>query len=92
MQVTVRYMGQLRHATGTPEETIATPGARTAAEFLRDLADRHGEPARRLLLDAARIQPTLLLFVGDEQADPAATVLRDGDVLTLLTPIAGGAS
>jgi molybdopterin/thiamine biosynthesis adenylyltransferase len=40
----------------------------------------------------AGLHPTVLLFVGDEQVGPGErVVLRDGDVVTVLLPVAGGA-
>jgi len=36
------------------------------------------------------VQPAILLFVGDEQVGPETVPLRDGDVVTVLTPMAGG--
>src|SRR5262249_13619867 len=55
-----------------------------------DLARRHGGSLSALLLTATgQLQPTILTFIGDDQANRDA-VLRDGDIVTLLTPIAGG--
>jgi molybdopterin converting factor small subunit len=92
MKVVVRYMAQLRQAAGRAGEEIDLDGPCSLPDLLRRLAGRHGEPFGRLLLDAGgSLQPSILLFVGDEQVGAGAPVqLRDGDVITLLAPMAGG--
>ena len=84
-------MAQLRQTAGAAWEQVELERPCTAAELLNHLAARHGRPFRDLVLDAAGdVRPAVLLFIGDEQVCPEATVLRDGDVLTVLTPMAGG--
>ncbi len=39
---------------------------------------------------AAGPRPAVPLFVGDERVHPETTAPRDGDVLMVLTPMAGG--
>ena len=91
MKVAVRYMAQLRQAAGAACEEVELDRPCGAAELLTRLAERHGRPYRDLLLAAAGgVRPAVLLCVGDEQASAATRPLRDGDVLTVLTPMAGG--
>lgn len=92
MRIAVRYMAQARHAVGRASEQVELAGPCTLAEFLRQHALAQGEPLRRLLLgDGGELQTTLLIFVGDRQVGPGQPVpLRDGDVVTLLSPMAGG--
>jgi molybdopterin/thiamine biosynthesis adenylyltransferase/molybdopterin converting factor small subunit len=91
MQVTVHYLAQLRRAAGCASEQLEVETGGTLGTLFHRLADRHGEPFRRLLLDAhGGPQQSLLLFVAENPAD-ASTVLRDGDEVTVLTPMAGGA-
>lgn len=91
MRVAVRYMVQLRQAAGAPSEQVELERPCSVGELLTLMADRHGGRFRELLLDAAgEVRPALLLFVGDEQVGPDRAPLRDGDVVTVLTPMAGG--
>ncbi len=91
MRVTVRYMAQLRQAAGAALEQVETDGPCSVGELLTGLADRHDGLFRYLLLDdAGHVRPAVLLFVGDEQTAPCRAQLRDGDVVTVLTPMAGG--
>jgi molybdopterin converting factor small subunit len=92
MKVRVRYLAQLKQAAGLGAETVELEGPCAAREFVANLAERHGGPLRGLLLTpGGQVQPTILIFVGDEQvAAGASEALRDGDEVTLLSPIAGG--
>jgi molybdopterin converting factor small subunit len=92
IRISVRYMAQLKQAAGAACEEVALPAPCHVCDVLLALADRHGAPLRSLLLDAGdSLQPTILVFVGDEQVSASDGIaLNDGDILTLLSPIAGG--
>ena len=92
MKIIVQYETQARRAAGVGSETVEVSEGATVAQVVRQLAASHGDPLRAILLDdAAEIQPTLLLFVSDEQIDrDGSTALSDGDSLTIMTPISGG--
>ncbi len=92
MKVTVRYLAQARHAAGVASEQVELDDPCPAAELVLRAAERHGGALKALLLGAdGTLQPALLLFVGDEQVGPEAECeLKDGDVVTVLSPMAGG--
>lgn len=92
MTIVVRYLAQVRQAAGRSGEEVVLDAPCHLSDVLRHLAERHDEPFRRLLLDpAGRVQTSLLLFVGDQQVGEAGAVpLKDGDEITVLTPMAGG--
>ena len=92
MKITIHYMAQLKQAAGTASEQIEIDHVPSVLELARHLADKHGDGLRRLLLNPeGRLQPTNLFFVGDAQVQPSDCVaLKDGDVVTVLSPIAGG--
>jgi molybdopterin converting factor small subunit len=92
MRVAVKYLAQVRQAAGCASEAVEVDGGCSAGDLVRRLAERHGEPLRRLLLGPAGApHDSLLVFVGDEQVRfPAQHRLHDGDVVTVLTPMAGG--
>jgi molybdopterin converting factor small subunit len=91
MRIGIRYMAQIKMAAGVAIEVLDLPGPTLVGQVLAALAERHAGIRPLLLTDQGRVQPTLLLFLGDEQitADQEAP-RRDGDVLTILTPMAGG--
>ncbi len=90
MKVRVRYLAQFKQAAGVADEVVELPAPARVRALLLHLAGLHGEPLGRRLLDGAgQVQPTILIFLGDEQAG-LDDELRDGAEVTLLSPIAGG--
>jgi len=92
MKITVRYTGQSRSAAGVPSEEIELSGPAAVTELVKQIAHRHEEKLRALLLDTSgAIQPSLLLFVNNEQVLRGDTSkLKDGDEVTIMAPISGG--
>jgi molybdopterin converting factor subunit 1 len=82
--VTVRilFFAALRDAVGRSEELVALPlGIRTVADLADHLASLHPAYAeRRSHVRVARNEA----FAADDE------VLRDGDVIALIPPVAGG--
>lgn len=90
MNVGVRFLAQLRQSAGRAAERLDLDGTPDVAALVRALAANDARLAGVLLTPDGRVQPTLLLFIGDEQVRPDRP-LRDGDEVTLMTPISGGA-
>jgi len=93
VKITVRYQTQIKRAVGLVSETVDIGPSCAVPELLRQLAQRHGESFRRLVLkDTGMPHDSILMFVGDRQltAEAGQVWLHDGDVLTLLAPMAGG--
>lgn len=94
MKLRVQYMGQLRTVAGRSEEEIELPDSTNLAALLSQLASRLGDGAAPHLVNAAgHAQRGLLIVVNGSAIAPphtAATILRPGDTITLLPPIAGG--
>jgi molybdopterin converting factor small subunit len=90
MRITVSYMAQLKRAAGLGREVVEVDGACTMVELLLRLAQDRGDSFRGLVLTSqGQPQPSLLLFVGEEQVR-GDRPLRDGDEITVLTPMSGG--
>ena len=92
MQITVEYTAQLKRAAGTGREEFEFADATTVSAAIKEIASQREDSLAGLLLTSSGgVQPSLLLFVGDQQigatADP---VLSDGQTLTIMTPISGG--
>ncbi len=94
MKVTVHYMAQIRRAAGIASETVAMENGCNLADFLGQLAARHEPAFRNIVLDGTdKAHRSLLIFIGEEQVPAdAIRMLTEGDVITLLTPMAGGRS
>ena len=92
MNVTVKFVAQARAAAGVSSESVDVPEAATPGSLLKQLAERHGDSMRGLLLDGdGNPHRSVLLAVGDEQVrvdDPRE--LKAGDVISIMTPISGG--
>jgi molybdopterin converting factor small subunit len=90
MRVTVHYFAQLKRAAGVASETIVVEPNATLAQLVQLLGTKHSDTFRAMAIDGAgHPQSTLLYAVGDEQAD-LDRVLNEGDVVTILAPMAGG--
>ena len=81
-----------RKSVPTPTEEIELGRPCTAVELVRLVAGRHGDGLRRLLLDdRGELQPTILMFVNDNQVSREKDItIQDGDEVSFLSPIAGG--
>lgn len=92
MKVVVRYLAQIKQAAGRAEDVLNLAGPRSPAEVIAQIARQNQDTLRSLLLNASGdVQATLLLFVNDQQVDPLQPAdLREGDILTILAPMAGG--
>ena len=92
MKVTVEYAAQVKKAAGTGSDVFDVDPTSTLQEVVARAVDKHGEALRSVLFAADRdLQRSILVFVSDQQARWDDTlVLKEGDVVTLLSPISGG--
>jgi molybdopterin converting factor small subunit len=92
MRIAVKFQAQLKQAAGTACEQIDIEPPCSVRQLVLQLTERHGRGLQQFLLDpSGRVQATVLLFVGDEQVRSEDRVaLQDGDVVTVLSPMAGG--
>lgn len=94
MNVRVQYMAQLRDAVGRAEEELEIPEGSSLGTLLVHLAERHGPEAKRhLITSGGEPQRCLLAVINNLAVAPPAvvvTILKPGDVVTLMPPIAGG--
>ena len=81
MRVRVRYFSAHRDAAGVDEEDVDAPDGATVAELLSVLEDRH--PRLRELRDDTVVSV-------NKGMGRLAAVLREGDEVTLIPPVAGG--
>ena len=85
----IRIPAPMRRLTNG-ERTIRATGA-TLAAALQDAVRQHPDLAGRLFADDGTLRLDARVFIGgDEPAgDPLAAPLADGEVVTILAPIAG---
>jgi molybdopterin converting factor small subunit len=90
MEVTVHYLAQLRRAAGCASERLDVEPGLTVASLFHRLANAHGDSFRTLLFGSHdRPHAALLVFLGDQPAEPSSA-LYDSAEVTILTPMAGG--
>ena len=82
MKVTVQFFSFLRQLTGQPELPVELPAQATVADLLAELYRRH--PRLR------EAEKTTLIAIGVEFAKRDDR-LKDGDVVSLMPPLQGGA-
>jgi molybdopterin converting factor small subunit len=92
MQITIKYLAQLKQAAGITHETIDIELPCVPSTVLQRLSERHNDHFRRLLFDQdGKLHPAILLFVGQNQVRPdTPCIFREGDIMTILSPMAGG--
>jgi molybdopterin converting factor small subunit len=91
MTVQVRYVAQVRHAAGVGSEDVEVDGPCSVQELVARRAREREALGKVLLGPDGGLQPTILLFLGEEQVGRGEDrPLRDGDVVTVLAPMAGG--
>lgn len=93
MKLCVQYTAQLQHLVGVAQERLVLPEGCSVAELISAVAAKCEAARPHLLTTAGQIRPSLVVAV-NHRAVPAdaaaATLLCEGDVVTLLPPIAGG--
>jgi molybdopterin converting factor small subunit len=93
VQVTINYFAQVRQAAGGVEsERLSLDDGVDIQTALSELAGRHGDAFRALVLDqAGAVRPGLLTLVnGQSVPNQQRHPLADGDELSLISAVAGG--
>ena len=91
MSVSVKIPTQLREATDG--EALASVDGATVGEVLDSLYERYGELRNRIAEDGG-LRRFVNVYVGEEDIrflDYLDTAVSDGDVVTILPAVAGGA-
>ena len=91
MRVTVEFFGAAREAEGAARLGIDCDPPTTAQDLVARLARARGGRLARLLLHADRLAPSVLIAVNDRQAAEPVP-LKDGDEITVIPPVSGGAT
>jgi molybdopterin converting factor small subunit len=92
MKITVKYTGQIKALTNIGTEQFFFDSDCTVSKLIQEVAVRHGDTAKRMLLDAdGCVHKALLRVINDAQSPPGVDVqLQSGDTVTLIPPISGG--
>ena len=92
MKITIEYNGQLRHVAQKESDTIEVANGTPIPEIIAQAAAAYDDSFRIILFDGdGQLLPSALVLFRDEPVDREQwPPLNDGDVITLLPPIAGG--
>lgn len=90
MRVTVEFFGPAREAAGAARLGIDCEMPCTAQDVVARLAGERGGRLAHLLLADGRLAPSVLVAVNDREA-AGPTPLKDGDEITVIPPVSGGA-
>lgn len=93
MNLSVQYTAQLRPLLARSEERVMLPEGSHLENLLAHLAEREPAAAPHLLTSAGQMRPSLLVALNGSAVaarDAATIALADGDIVTLMPPIAGG--
>jgi molybdopterin converting factor small subunit len=92
MKVTVQFTAQLRRVVGTDQMVVETVPNQTLVQLICSLAGTGSDSLKTLLVtEQGTVQPTLLTFLNGAVVRSSQNVtLKEGDILTLMTPISGG--
>lgn len=90
MQVTFKYMAQVRKEAGTEVEEVVLDDGLTLEKAISELTRQHGDAFGKLVLkEDGSIQPCLLTLVNGNPVE-LTQVLSEGDEITILSAVAGG--
>jgi molybdopterin converting factor subunit 1 len=81
IRVKLLYFGQARDASGKGEEEFTLPDSSSVRDLLRESSAAHSK--------IETMKRSMQIAVNEEIADPGR-LLRDGDVVAFLPPVAGG--
>jgi MoaD family protein len=92
MNITFNYFAQVRQAAGVDMENVILPEGMDVAVAIVDAARRHGDVFRSLVLDLDnQTRPSLIVLLnGVPVSKGASSPLKDGDVVSLMSAVAGG--
>lgn len=92
MNITVEYHGQLRHLAQKESESCIVDDNTSIPEFITTISKNYDDTFRAILFDkSGTLLPSALILMDDEPVDRENwPSLKDGDVITILPPIAGG--
>jgi MoaD family protein len=85
VRVQVRYLSALRDHTGRGADEVALPSGSTLQELAAWLQERYG-----LSVPGPQVMAALMGRGWDQLEQGLATELREGDVIALFPPVAGG--
>ncbi|MEM4416955.1 MAG: MoaD family protein, partial [Nitrososphaerota archaeon] len=92
-KVSTRFYAFLREMTGLESDVIVLEDGSTVADFLSAIRGRYGAVLSRIFGEDGLLRSGFAVALNGENVERrewGRKVLRDGDVVVILPPIAGG--
>lgn len=91
MKISMTYFAQIRRAAGAETEDLDLPANATALAAVKAAVGKHGDDFRRLVLAAdGNPHANLIVLLNEVPVSSTGQTLKDGDKLSLFSPVAGG--
>ena len=94
MEVEVKFYAMLREIAGKKAETVSLPLKSSVRDLVDLLVERYGGEFSRYIYDSEKQVRSYLSYmlngININSLDKFDTVLKDGDVFSLLPPVGGG--
>ncbi len=94
MKITMQYFTIIRDITKQKEEVVEMPAGTSVLKILEHLNEKYGNPFKRIVLSGSKFPGLKLLFLingqNTETLDSLRTILKNGDVLSIVPPLSGG--
>ncbi|MFQ6011752.1 MAG: sulfur carrier protein ThiS [Nitrososphaerales archaeon] len=94
IEITVKYLALVREMTHSDKDLIHMPEGSKVSQLIDQIAKSHGNQIRSNLLEDQGRTPTSFAIIvnGDilERNKFDQTLLKDGDEVAIIPPIAGG--
>jgi molybdopterin converting factor small subunit len=95
VKVKVQFFAAVRELVRAREETLELPEHSTVRALFDSVVKSHGERLRDYLYDpkTGHLRPSIQLLIGDKPVsaiDGMSTVLSDGVVFAIISPVSGG--
>lgn len=92
MKIQVKYTAQLKKAMGKREETIELKDGACAADLLTELLNKNQQALTNIVFntDGTFLNAVLIVRNGQQISYESPESLLENDVITIMSPIAGG--
>ena len=94
MKITVQFLGNIRETTGTREQTFEIPEP-TMQALIDRMSKEYGEDFKRALIHARteKVSSSVVIALNGvdiEALEGVKTNLKEGDIVSIFPPVAGG--
>ena len=89
----VKFLATIRGITVEPSTEFLCNPRDTARTLMRELAKKYGQKFEQVTMEGANLKPGIKIIINGRDIDylnGLDTQLKDGDVMVIIPPIAGG--